>query len=332
MNGWGLLASISISFFASFLFAWFLYWLDLYEKEPFLLLGGVFLWGAVVSAGAAFIANTLSGLGVYVLTGSEAASNLTIGTLIAPFFEEIFKGFAVFLVFIIFRKEFDSILDGIVYAGVAALGFAATENAFYIYTYGFLEDGWEGFRSLSLIRIGLVGWQHPFYTAFFGIGLALARNNRSFLIKIGAPAIGLFAAITTHGLHNLLASLFPGVGGMAFTSILDWLGWLAMLGFIIIIMFIEKQHLKTYLQPEIQLGTLTDQQFTQAISFIKIQINRLSALFKGKYAKTTQFYRSAAELALKKRQLDRLGDEKGNRQTVNSLRAKVRDLSHALQA
>ena len=29
-------------------------------------------------------------------------------------------------------------------AGVAALGFAATENAYYIYTYGFEQGGWSG--------------------------------------------------------------------------------------------------------------------------------------------------------------------------------------------
>mgnify|MGYP007134649070 CR=1 FL=1 len=44
MELWGLLASIGISFGASFLFAYFLFWLDLYEKEPLLLLGG-FLFG-----------------------------------------------------------------------------------------------------------------------------------------------------------------------------------------------------------------------------------------------------------------------------------------------
>ena len=37
------------------LLAAFVNWLDRYEKEPILLLGGVFLWGAVVAAGSAFL-------------------------------------------------------------------------------------------------------------------------------------------------------------------------------------------------------------------------------------------------------------------------------------
>ena len=86
---WEGLVGFIISFFLGvvpmLLFAWIVYWLDRYEKEPLLLLGGVFLWGAVVSAGGAFIVNTLLGMGVYLFTQSEAATNLTTGSVIAPF-------------------------------------------------------------------------------------------------------------------------------------------------------------------------------------------------------------------------------------------------------
>ena len=108
--------------------------------------------------------------------------------------EETLKGLAVLGVFLVFHSEFDSVLDGIIYAGVAALGFAATENTYYIYTYGFQEGGWSGLLSLAFIRVILVGWQHPFYTAFIGIGLAMARLNRNWLVKIIAPLLGLALA------------------------------------------------------------------------------------------------------------------------------------------
>ena len=136
--------AILVSFGASFLFARFLLWFDRYEKEPFWLVLGVFLWGAIVAAGGAFLINSIFGLGVYLFTGSEAATGLTSSILFAPFVEEVLKGLAVLLVFLGARKHFDSVLDGIVYAGVAALGFAATENAFYIYSYGFLKRAGQG--------------------------------------------------------------------------------------------------------------------------------------------------------------------------------------------
>jgi protease PrsW len=327
MEIWGLLASIGISFGVSFLFAYILFWLDLYEKEPLLLLGGVFTWGVIVAAGGAFLINTFIGLGVFVVTGSEAATSLTTSAVVAPVIEEILKGFAVILVFLFFQNEFDSILDGIVYAGVTALGFAAAENAFYIYSYGFAEEGWQGFWSLSLIRLGLVGWQHPFYTAFIGIGLAIARLNKKTIVKLIAPALGLGAAIGAHALHNILASFFQSPGGVLFTTALDWIGWFLMLGFIILVIFIERRKIIKYLKPEVERGALTKEQYATASSFFKITWARITSVFKGKYLKTTRFYRKAAELALKKDIQQRLGKGRAATEAIESLRGQVRELS-----
>jgi len=326
----GLLVSITISTAASLLFAYLLYWFDRYEKEPFPLLCAVFLWGAIVAGGGAFLINTILGLSVYLVTGSAIATDLTSSALIAPFIEEILKGFAVLLVFIIFYNEFDSILDGIVYAGVTALGFAATENAYYIFTYGFLEGGWQGFWELVGIRLVMVGWQHPFYTAFFGIGLALARLNRRTFVRVIAPLIGLIAAMSAHAAHNVLASIFTTTGGMVFTTILDWLGWLLMLVFILIVTRIERKDLEKYLRDEVKNGILTGAQYNIAVSAVKVSLARIRGLFQGKYKETTRLYRDAAELALKKKQLARLGEEHGNREAVADLRKRVSALSKSL--
>ena len=67
----GLLVSILAGIIPMFIFAWFLYLLDRYEKEPLHLLLGVFAWGALVAAGAAFVINTLSSMGLYLITQSE---------------------------------------------------------------------------------------------------------------------------------------------------------------------------------------------------------------------------------------------------------------------
>lgn len=330
MELWGLLASIAVSTTASLLFAFVLHWFDRYEKEPFPLLCAVFLWGAIIAAGGAFLINTILGLSVLIVTGSAAAFDLTSSALIAPVIEEILKGFAVLLVFFIFYNEFDSILDGIVYAGITALGFAATENAFYIFTYGFLEDGWQGFWELALIRLFVVGWQHPFFTAFFGIGLAVARLNRNKIIRLTAPFIGLFAAITAHAAHNILATLFTSASGMVFTTLLDWVGWFFMLVFILIVTRLERKDLEEYLKEEVAIGTLTEAQYRIAVSAFRVSLSRIKACFRGKHRITTRFYREAAELALKKKQLAQLGEERGNREAVEKYRMEVGELSKAL--
>jgi len=328
----GLIASGIIGFITSLFFAYILYWLDRYEKEPLLLLGGVFLWGAIISAGSAFIINTFLGLGVYIFTNSTVASDLATGSLIAPLVEESLKGAAVLTVFLVFRSEFDSILDGIIYAGVAALGFAATENTYYIYTYGFQETGWSGLLSLTFIRVILVGWQHPFYTAFFGIGLAIARLNKNWIVKIIAPLLGLSLGIFTHAFHNTVAIFLPqGLGGMAIGAGIDWSGWLVMFGIIIWATWREQVNLKKWLAAEVQAKTITPALFHTASSGWLQMFARITALFTGNYRKTARFYQLCGEYAHKRRQYAALGDESGNVAILQQLRLEMARLAPSVQ-
>ena len=50
----GFLLSLFFGFVPVFIFAWIIYWMDRYEKEPKILLGAVFLWGADRGCGAGF--------------------------------------------------------------------------------------------------------------------------------------------------------------------------------------------------------------------------------------------------------------------------------------
>ena len=61
----GARVSIFLGVVPAMIYAWIIYWLDRYEKEPLLLVGGVFLWGAIAAAGGAYILNTVFGMGVY---------------------------------------------------------------------------------------------------------------------------------------------------------------------------------------------------------------------------------------------------------------------------
>ncbi len=322
-----LITSIFFGFAPVFLFACILYWLDRYEKEPLLLLGGVFIWGAVVAAGAAYIVNTVLGVGVYIVTGSEGVRDLTTGSIIAPIVEESLKGLAVLLVFLIFRNEFDSIFDGTIYAGVAALGFAATENSFYIYSHGFQESGWSGLFALVFIRVVLVGWQHPFYTSFTGIGLALSRLNRSWGVKIIAPLLGWLMAVFTHSFHNTLASLLSGVGGLAFGTMIDWSGWFVMFLFMLWVLGREKKRIETYLRDEITSGTMTTAQYRAASSGWKRFLATSAALFSGQFQATRRFYQLCGELAHKKYQKESLGEESNNSAIILRLREEMARLS-----
>ncbi|MCL4272317.1 MAG: PrsW family intramembrane metalloprotease [Anaerolineales bacterium] len=312
-----LLVSIFFGFVPMFLYAAFIYWLDRYEKEPKALLGAAFMWGVIIAAGGAFIINTVFGIGIYVVTGSEALTNLGTASVVAPVVEEILKGMAVAVVFLMFRKEFDSILDGIIYGGIAGLGFAAAENTLYIYRNGYLEGGWEGLFALVIVRVILVGWMHAFFTAFTGIGFAIARLNKNIFIKIIAPIAGLAVAIFTHAFHNTIGNFFYGLSGLGVTIFFDVIGYALMFGFIIWMIVHERNIVKRQLVEEVSTGLITQAQYQKAFSPWTLTVAGLSG------RATSRFYHSLGELAHKKEQLLKHGDEKGNTAIIETLRREL---------
>ncbi|MCJ7716038.1 MAG: PrsW family intramembrane metalloprotease, partial [Anaerolineales bacterium] len=299
----GFLVSTLAGMIPMLVYAWFLYTLDRYEKEPLKLLLGVFAWGSVVAAGAAYIINSLSSMGLYLITQSDFTARLTLSTLVAPIVEETLKGAAVFIVFLLFRSEFDSLLDGIVYAGITALGFAATENIWYIHKLGFLESGWQGIIDLTLIRIVIVGWQHPFYTAFIGLGFAIARRSTRPAWKWIAPIIGWSTAVIFHLQHYLFAGLLNSKPGMIFSTAWDWSGYLGL--FILVLFLIKREQtwMKEYLEAEYNQEILTSDQYKTACSAFKQTAVYLKARIQGNYSETRRFYQACGDLMHKKRQL-----------------------------
>lgn len=325
----GFIAAAVLGFVPMFFLAAILYWLDRYEKEPKLLLGGVFVWGAVVAVIGALITQIVLGESVLALTGSSAVEEAFSSSISAPVTEEIFKGLAVLLVFLFFRREFDSVLDGIIYAGVTALGFAATEDVLYYFS-SYTEGGMGGLLFLFFLRFFIFGWQHAFFTAFIGIGLALARLSKNVLVWLIAPLLGLGAAVFAHSLHNSLLTFLSGVVGLAAAVVVAWTGWLLMGGFIFYLIYREKRWLAEHLREEVGLGVITAGQYQEISAIFGQTRATFQAIGSGRLAKTRRFFQVCGELAHKKRQLAALGDEGGNQQIITNLRAELAQLSTGL--
>ncbi|MAT42867.1 MAG: PrsW family intramembrane metalloprotease [Anaerolineaceae bacterium] len=315
-----IVVSLLFGFIPMFLFGFLVYWVDRYEKEPKFLLGFVFLWGAVVAAGVAYLLNSLFGASVFLITQSELTADFSTGAISAPIIEESMKGFAVLIVFFLAYNEFDSIIDGIVYAAVTALGFAATENSFYIYNYGYLESGWSGLFDLAFIRIVLVGWQHPFYTAFIGIGLAISRTNKSTLIKWITPILGWIAAVTLHSIHNIIASLANGPIGLFLGTSLDWIGWFFMLVFILVILIRENKQIKTILLLE-EINSPVHKSYFDSVTNPSQRLQyRIKHIGSKKLHEYNRFLQLSAELAHKIHQEERIEKKSRYQKNIHELR------------
>jgi hypothetical protein len=267
------------------------------------------------------------GVGVYLATNSERATNLVTGSLVAPMVEETLKGLAVLVVFLVARQEFDSLLDGIVYAGIVALGFAASENAYYLYEYGYKEGGYTALLWTFFVRVFLVGWQHPFYTAFIGIGLAAARLSKNSLAMLLAPLVGFSLAVMLHAIHNTIGSLLSGGAGLALGTVYDWSGWTFLFLFILWAIARERSWIVEHLREEVRLGLISPAQYRTACSAWLQSRARFDALIKGRFLDTGRFYQLCGELAHKKQQRMLKGEEAGNSQIIESLRAQLAHLS-----
>lgn len=324
-----LLVIIGLSFVPAFIYASILYWLDRYEKEPKRLLFGVFLWGAFVATTGAIIYSTLLQVPLSFFL-DEMSLDIAGSILIAPLVEESLKGIAVLLVFFIFRREFDSILDGIIYAGITALGFAATENVLYLSS-ALSDDGVSGMIALFVVRVLLGGWGHAVYTAWTGIGLAISRMSRNNVVKVGAPVAGWSIGVFLHALHNGMATFLAqqGLGGLAVTLLVDWFGWAVMAGVIIWAIVREQRWNATYLREELERRMISPEQYRTACSSWAQSKARIGALFSGHYRTTNQFYQLCGELAQKKHQLATFGDEGGNGSIIESLRGELARLAPA---
>ncbi|RCK75664.1 MAG: putative integral membrane protein [Anaerolineae bacterium] len=325
-----LLISILLGFIPMLINAAWVYWLDRYEQEPRRLLGVVFVWGAVVAAFGALIVNSLWEAGLFLLTNSERLSSLSTYIISAPLIEESLKGIAVLIIFLRYRHEFDSILDGIVYASVVALGFAATENTFYIYEKGYLAAGITGLVTLTFLRVIVVGWQHPFYTAFIGIGFAASRLARAGIWRVLAPLLGFSVAVFTHSLHNLLSSVYPSLLTCLLGSLMDWSGWLAMFAFVLYTIYRERHLLENTLKEEVDLGILSEAQYYKTTSFTHRVVDPFINAFNGQYALVRRFHQLCGELAHKKAQSALLDDQIDYQQWIDQYRSELSKISRLL--
>jgi len=190
-------------------------WLDRYEPEPTRYILFALCWGAFIATLVALFINTK----VSMLLEETGSGGFRSAVFVAPPVEEFAKGAVILLLALIRRKEFDGIIDGLVYAGMVGVGFAFTENILY---YGRIfselaeeagsDAGLRGVFVLFFLRGFLSPFAHPLFTSFTAIGIGIAVRHRSTAVRFLAPLVGYLTAVLAHGLWNAVASWANGTG------------------------------------------------------------------------------------------------------------------------
>jgi protease PrsW len=187
-------------------------WLDRYEAEPPSLLLFAFAWGAALATFVSLVLNTASMQAIAASGGDPSVSSVVV----APVVEESSKGLAVVAVLLWRRREFDGVVDGVVYAGLAGIGFAFVENVLYLGR-AFLEVGGAGAAAVFVLRCLFSPFAHPLFTMAIGVGVGLAVSRRG-SARFVAPVVGWVVAVALHAVWNLAA--VSGVEGFLTTYVL----------------------------------------------------------------------------------------------------------------
>jgi protease PrsW len=290
------LASV-IAFLPAMIYLSAFLWLDRYDPEPWSTLAFAFGWGALFSILVSAVVNELFSAAVFSIVGQELAAETLTGVLSAPLIEEATKGIGVLVIWFFFRKDFDSIVDGIVYAGVVALGFATMENVSY-YGSSFNEGGWASLFSTFILRGVLSPFSHVLFTCMTGIGLGYARESHRASVRWTAPMWGYVVAVVLHALWNLLASFSAGTFFSGYLVLQIPLFILFVMAFLHLVRR-EGRILRDALAFEVQRGLLSPEQLEILVSlFGRTRWVMAGAGNNERISARRQFLRTASKLGL----------------------------------
>ena len=324
-----LLLSTLAAILPTLIYVGVIYWVDRYEKEPWWLLAAAFLWGAVPAILIAYLFNTMLSVPLLLLLGNDLGT-AAAPALIGPPVEETIKGAALVAIFLFWRNEIDSPLDGIIHGAVVGMGFAMVENVYY-FVETFNQGGVEAWGVNIVLRAIVFGLNHALFSSFTGLGIAVGRLSTRRAVKVGLPLLGWATAVFLHFLHNLTVTL--GNGFVFVALFFDWGGVLLVLGIITWALLEERRWLRKYLAEEIALGTFTLSQYTTASSSRKRAVYLLRTLLgKGFRAnrRAANFFLQCSHLAYSKHHWKLFQDENSAAEIV-ALRQEITTLANELR-
>ena len=318
-----------IAFTPAFLYILPLMGLDRYDPEPFWLLAFAFAWGALVAVLVSLFVNSAFGIVVAIGTGSPGLASIMSAVISAPVVEEASKGVGLLVLLIFFRRYFDDILDGVVYGGVIALGFATVENVMYYgeglnrayMEFGLTSQALVSFLLLFTLRGIMSPFAHVTFTAMTGIGCGISRESHNGFVRFIMPVLGYIAAVVLHGIWNglgIIVTIFImsmgleptcaslGLGGQdvglcgffTFYLLLEVPLFLIFIAFCFYIMRRQRKILTDMLAIDVARGLIPEEHLKTATSAIKSSTWLLGGMFSGKYFARSRYMRAVGKLGL----------------------------------
>jgi RsiW-degrading membrane proteinase PrsW (M82 family) len=174
---------------------------DSLKKEPKRLIVNVFLFGIISTVPVIIIELILTQFNK--LLQEESLEFFAFKAfIVAGFSEELLK-FLIVRYYVFKKADFDEVMDGIVYAVVAGLGFACLENIIYVV---------HGGISTAIIRAFTAIPLHALAAGIMGYYIGEAKFVTDSKIRNRLFVQGLLWAIAIHGLYDFLLFITPLAG------------------------------------------------------------------------------------------------------------------------
>ena len=281
------------------LYLWIPWIVDRYDPEPWWALLLSLAWGGIAACGFSGLINSVvHAFGDAI--GGPVFGDVLSACVSAPLVEESTKSFAIFFMFYFMRRQFDGVVDGVIYGTFSALGFAAVENILYYsraLTTEMLSNSaqTEGlFIGTFVVRGILAPWGHPLYTSMTGLGFGIARETNKTWLKWLAPMGGYFFAAFLHSVWNTAATISNDL--VALMLPLWFLFLLAFFGLVIYLVIRKGRIIKDHLKDEVLMGNLTQWE----LELVTSPVSRIRATFSYGGSAGRRFVDACARLALSK--------------------------------
>jgi len=174
-----------------------------YHKQKWRSIFLCFIWGATIAVIAAIILEYILHFSIIPSIKNQQILPLISVVVIAPFAEELTKPLALRLKTV--KRELSELEDGLIYGAVAGLGFSATENFLYGWTYGLdlLSEGIFFFLIFMAIRSFGGCLLHASATAWTGFGYGKTILKHTTILRV-LPYFLL--SIFVHAFYNFILS------------------------------------------------------------------------------------------------------------------------------
>jgi len=190
----------------------YIYIKDKYEREPISLLLKNFGLGATASIIMTLIIGTLLQFIFPTADPLSIAQQFFKAFVVVALVEE-FSKYVIVRYYAQRNKEFDEPFDGIVYAVMVSMGFAALENVLYVFQFG-MGNG--------IVRAFTAVPAHATFGILMGYYMGKAKFAATKKEKIRLNLTGLLAATVFHGAYDffLFINFIPGISLGAFASLI----------------------------------------------------------------------------------------------------------------